>query len=131
MAKTSVKTYLLDTNVLVRFLVRDQEEHFREASAWFRSAQNGKIKLVVPTVVIAEACFVLESFYKRGRASIARSMMVFVSQRWLSVPERDIVLGLWEDYERGLHFVDSYLRTWARLEDLSVLSFDKKLNKKS
>lgn len=131
MAKNAVKTYLVDTNVLVRFLVRDQEEHFEQASAWFLSAQKGKIKLIVPTVVIAETCFVLESFYKRTRVDIARSIIVFASQRWLSVPERDIILGLWGDYEHGLHFVDSYLRSWARLEDCSVLSFDKKLNKKS
>jgi predicted nucleic acid-binding protein len=118
---------LLDTNALLQFLVRDNEQQYRQASEWFQQAEHGTMKIVVLSIVIAEACFVLESFYKKSRKDIAEKMMVFVSQRWLQIPERVALATLWRDYEHGLHFVDSFLRAWVRHTGANMLTFDKRL----
>jgi len=117
----------VDTNVLIRFFVGDNKAQQKQASSWFLQAQKGRRKLIIKTIVIAETCFVLESFYKKQRNEIADVFEVFLSQSWLAVEEREIMLSLWAFYKRGLHFVDSYLLSWAKINDSSILSFDKKL----
>lgn len=122
---------ILDTNVLVRFLVGDTPAHQRQAEAWFEEARNRKRTLVVDPIVIAETSFVLESVYKKDRQEIADALEVFVSQRWLRVESRRELVALWMWYRRGLHFVDSFLLAWSQIHHGEVLTFDKKLAKQS
>ncbi|MBI5357073.1 PIN domain-containing protein [Candidatus Collierbacteria bacterium] len=119
--------YLLDTNVLVRYLVRDEESQYQQIINWLKDAEAGKIKIIIPPIVVAETCFVLESFYKKQRNEISDSMVVFLSQRWIKVVERNILLSLWKDYKAGFHFVDSFLRAVSHQNSYRILSFDKKL----
>lgn len=124
-----MKEEVIDTNVLLRFFVGDDKPQQKLASSWFFQAQKRKRKLVVKSLVVAETCFVLESFYKKQRNEITDVFMVFLSQSWLVVEERDILLSLWDWYKNGFHFVDSYLLSWAKNNNSSIVSFDKKLTK--
>ena len=122
---------LLDTNVLVRFLVGDNLPQQKRAEQWLKEAAEGKRAVIVPVIVIAETCFVLESFYKRPRGDIADALEVFLAERWLHSEERDILLGIWPWYRRNFHFVDSFLLAKARAENAEILTFDKKLRRQS
>lgn len=122
-------SYILDTNVLVRFLVGDHQAHQEQARVWFKAAELGQCSILLTPLVIAETCFVLESVYKHPRQAIADVLEIFISQRWLRVEERDILLHLWSDYKRGLHFVDSYLRSWVKIHGGKAMSFDKQVIK--
>ncbi len=123
-----MKDKILDTNVLLRFLVGDNKKQQRLAEEEFEKAQKEEFSIVVHPLVIAEACFVLESFYKKKREDIAPKMEVFLSQRWLKVVNRKELLGLWSYYLSGFHFVDSFLLTWAKDNGSILLTFDKKVN---
>lgn len=54
----------------------------------------------------------------------------FLAQSWLVVEGRNILLSLWTWYKKGSHFVDSYLLSWAKNNNSSIVSFDKKLTRK-
>jgi len=122
-----MKEEVVDTNVLVRFFIGDNKSQQKQASNWFYQAQKGKKKLVVKPIVVAETSYVLESFYKKQKEEIADTLEVFLSQSWLVVEERNIMLSLWDWYKNGFHFVDSYLLSWAKNNNSSIVSFDKKL----
>lgn len=122
---------ILDTNVLLRFLVGDNTKQQKQAEKWFAQAEKGKKKIVVEPLVIAEVCFVLESFYQKKRKETAEALEIFLSQRWLKVQEREILLALWSWYRRGLHFVDSFLLAWVKVNEGSLLTFDRQLSKLS
>ena len=122
-------TEILDTNVIVRFLVGDIPKQKEQALQWFVEAENGKREIIVNALVIAETVFVLESFYKQRRLEIATVMEVFLSQRWLIVPERKAMLAALEFYRQNKHFVDCYLVAWSRTKHGGILTFDKKLEK--
>lgn len=122
---------ILDTNVLIRFLVGDHAAQQKRAEQWLKEAAEGKRVIIVPTIVIAETCFVLESFYKRSRGEIADALEIFLAERWLHVEDRGILLGVWQWYRQGAHFVDSFLCTKAQAESAEILTFDKKLSKQS
>jgi predicted nucleic-acid-binding protein len=125
--------YVLDTNVILRYLVGDDTNQQKQAEIWFREAQGGNRKIVISALVVAEACFVLESFYEKNRSEIADTMVVFLSQKWLVVPERAALLSMWNSYKDGLHLLDSYLiassNHMSASEKTTVLSFDKQLIK--
>ncbi len=122
--------FLLDTNVLVRFLVGDNTTQQSQAQEWFKEAQRGKRTIVVTPIVIAETSFVLESYYKQSRDGIASALEVFVAQKWLDVEDRVALQQLWSDYRRGLHFVDSYLLARAHRSGSPLLTFDRQLGKR-
>jgi predicted nucleic-acid-binding protein len=118
---------IIDTNIILRFLVGDDKKQQQKAREIFKEAQAGKRKIIIKPLIIAEACFVLESFYKQQRDKIAASFEVILSQKWLTVEDRETMLSLWPWYRKNFHFVDSYLLAWAEINDAEVISFDKKL----
>lgn len=124
-------TYLLDTNVLVRFLVGDNKPQQEQAAKWFRQAEANDIEIVIDPAVIAETTFVLSSLYKFSRDRIADAMEVLLSQRWLRVREREALLDLWPSYRAGFHFIDSYLIALSKPAGTAVLTFDKKLKNRA
>ncbi len=125
-----MKAEVVDTNVLIRLFVGDNKLQQKQARSWLAQAQKGKRKFIIKALVVAETCFVLESFYKKKRDDITNVFEVFLSQSWLVVEDRYILLSLWAWYKNGFHFVDSYLLSWAKNNNSSVVSFDKKLTNK-
>jgi len=122
--------FLLDTNVIIRYLVKDHIEHFEQSSIWFNQAKAGKIKMIIVPIVVAECCYVLESFYEVSRESIAQKMQVLLSQRWIQVENRKEINNLWQYYLKGLHFVDSFLLSSSSINQTKPLSFDKAVSPK-
>ena len=122
---------ILDTNVILRFLVGDQPEQQQQASVWFEKAEQGELKLVVKSLVVAEVCFVLESFYKKSREEIADVLVVFLSQKWIQVEDREVLIALWPWYKNNFHFVDSFLLAYSAINQDQVLTFDQQMVKVS
>ena len=66
--------YLLDTNVLLRFLRGDHAQHSPAARGLFSDACDGKCVLILTEVALAEAVWVLDSFYQTEREQIAEGL---------------------------------------------------------
>lgn len=124
------KKEIIDTNVLVRFLVGDNKSQQKQAEKWFQEAEQGKRKIIITPLVIAETCFVLESFYKKKRQEVTEALEILISQRWLGVKDRRVLLGLWPWYLKNMHFIDSFLLSWAKIKDADILTFDRQIQKK-
>lgn len=120
---------VLDTNIILRYLVDDDNKQHKKAVDIFKKAEAGTLELLIKVVVVAETCFVLESFYKRSLDEIATSMEVFLSQKWLKVEDRKGLLAMWTNYRNKLHFVDSYLLSTAKENKYKILTFDKDIEK--
>lgn len=60
----------LDTNILVRFLVKDDERQAELVRALFMAAEKRKEPLFVPLLVVLELIWVLESVYEIPRSKI-------------------------------------------------------------
>ena len=119
----------VDTNIILRYIVGDDKLQQKKARELFEKAEKGKLKLLIKPLIVAEACFVLESFYKREKHEIADTFEIFLSQKWLKVEDREVMLNMWDWYRKNLNFVDSYLLSWAKVNEGKIVSFDKKLLK--
>jgi predicted nucleic-acid-binding protein len=64
----------LDTNVLVRFLVRDNEQQSKAVYRKFKQTEADKEILFIPALVVLETVWVLESVYEVTRQEILYSL---------------------------------------------------------
>lgn len=64
----------VDTNVLVRFLVRDDEKQAKAVYKKFKQAEANKEVLFIPVLVVLETVWVLESVYDVTRQEILDSI---------------------------------------------------------
>lgn len=60
----------VDTNILVRFLVRDDENQAEAARKRFNEAETRRERLKIPLLVVLETIWVLESAYDKTRSEI-------------------------------------------------------------
>jgi len=63
----------LDTNVLIRFLVKDDEKQANAVYKIFKKAEVNKDTLFVPLLVVLEVVWVLESVYDATRQEVLDS----------------------------------------------------------
>ena len=64
----------LDTNVLVRFLVGDNEQQAKKVYQLFKNHEVAKTELLIPLLIILELIWVLDSAYDISRADILESI---------------------------------------------------------
>ena len=64
----------LDTNLLIRYLVRDDPVQFGRASAEIEAAANRDEPLMINAVVLCEVVWVLGSAYEYSRAEITDAL---------------------------------------------------------
>ena len=64
----------IDTNILVRFLVGDDENQAEKVYVIFKKAEAEKRELFVPVLVVLELIWVLESAYGIARSEILDSI---------------------------------------------------------
>jgi len=64
----------IDTNVLVRFLLKDDEQQAEAAYRVFKQAEADRQALFIPMLVVLETVWVLESVYAIKRQEILDSV---------------------------------------------------------
>jgi predicted nucleic-acid-binding protein len=75
------KRAVIDTNLLVRYLTDDEPSKANEVKRLLLTAAEGKIKLLIPSVVTAELVWVLQSFYKLERGEIVPLLSAILRTR--------------------------------------------------
>jgi predicted nucleic acid-binding protein len=119
------KRRLVDTNLIVRYLVQDHEKHAKAAEKLFDACDRGDVVVVVLPAVLAECVFVLESFYGYLRSDIASTLGRLVSSPGVEIGELAIHLDALNRYRTTrVHFVDCLIAATAVAEDVPVATFD-------
>ncbi|MBQ3442546.1 MAG: PIN domain-containing protein [Selenomonadaceae bacterium] len=113
---------LVDTNVILRCLLRDNEEQARMADEVIKAGAR-----TLPEV-LAEVDHVLRTFYNVERKDIAEQL--FKALELIEVERPTVMFRAVEIFAKTkLDFVDCILVAYHELENVEVFSFDKKLNK--
>lgn len=121
---------LLDTNVILRFLLADHETLSPRANVYFQRAAEDELVLLISSVVVAECVFTLKSFYKLTRAEVTATLMQLLKLPNVSAVEGEVVKQALSFYaEKNVDFADAYLAALAQKKGLSVASFDRNLVK--
>ena len=101
---------LIDTNVLIRFLISDRSKKYKKLYSFFESLEHGDIRVELKLIVLFQVIFVLVSFYRIPKSSIADGIINLLKYRGITIKEKKIVLRtieLWHD--QNTEIVDCYL----------------------
>jgi len=124
------KRRLVDTNLIVRYLVQDHEKHAKAAGKLFDACDRGDVVIVVLPAVLAECVFVLGSFYEHPRGHISSALGRLISSPGVEIGGATIHLDALERYRKTkVHFVDCVLAATAAAEDTPVAPFDQDFRK--
>jgi len=124
------KRRLVDTNLIVRYLVQDHEKHAKAAGRLFDACDRGEVVIVVLPVVLAECVFVLESFYQHPRGDIASALGRFISSPGVEISGAAIHLDALGRYRKtNVHFVNCLIAATATAEGTPVATFDQDFRK--
>jgi predicted nucleic-acid-binding protein len=124
------KRRLVDTNLIVRYLVQDHEKHAKAAGRFFDACDRGDVVIVVLPAVLAECVFVLESFYEHARGDIASTLSTLVSSPGVEINETAIHLDALNRYRQTkVHFVDCLIAATASAQNTPVATFDQDFRK--
>jgi len=100
-------TPLIDTNVIVRFLIGDEDPKYKNLYNFFVQLEQGKIQVELKLIVLFQVIFVLTSFYKIPRPRVAEVLTDLLKYRGIKIKEKKTIkrmLFLWK--EHSLDIVD-------------------------
>jgi len=119
---------IVDANVILRYLLKDNAKFYKEAEDLFNDAFSGKKKILIMHSVIAEVVYVLLKLYKVNKKEIAEVLTELLKIKGVKVQDKEILFDAFKIFEnRNLDFVDCVLCAYSR--KYQVVSFDNKLNK--
>lgn len=117
--------YLLDANAILRFLLQDNEEQFQYVKNIIKAE-----KCYVTLEVLAEVCYVLEGLYQVSREDIVINFRRL--NKDVIIFNADVLLRSLEIFDKTpkLDFVDCLLYGYKKEKDVTIITFDKKLQKR-
>jgi predicted nucleic-acid-binding protein len=122
--------YLLDTNIIIRFLTADNEKFLKKSTEYFEQIEKGKIEIEILSEVLMEAFFVLTKFYKIPKNEVISDLKTILSLEGIINKNKIILFETLNIIEnKNIDFVDALICAKCKLQGYGKLSFDKDLNK--
>ncbi len=117
----------VDTNVFMRFIVRDDDEVYAQCRALFERVEPGTVRIWTSHLVLAEIVWTLGSYYERPRAEIAEILDGLLDMQGLQLERPETVRDAIDLYRNNnVDFTDAYGAADARRRGQNVAcTFDR------
>ena len=123
-------TNLPDTNVILRYLLRDHPEMHRKAANFFETVRTGDASALILESVIVECLYVLTKFYDVPRDRSAASLQELLNYRGIVNKDRERLIKALDLYAKtSVDPVDCVLHVKSTPEDRKIFSFDSDLDR--
>ncbi len=122
--------YLLDTNIIIRFLVGDHQEHLEKSIKIFKEIESAKLQVEILEGVLMETFFVLTKFYKLPKVEVINDLKIILALNGVVNSSKIILhetLNIIEN--RNIDFVDALICAKSKFQGFGILSFDSDVNK--
>ena len=121
---------VLDTNVILRFLLNDHPAHFQRAQAFMTDVISGKITVYIPDSVLAECVYVLLKVYKVPKAKTCEVLTDLISYAGINHLNRDILIHSLQLFAaHNVDVVDAIVHATGKQQDWDVFSFNQDMRK--
>ena len=125
-----MKTYVLDANVLVRFLAQDSPTMSRASKKLFQNAETRDAELHLDPTTIAEVVFVLTKVYNHTRVEVADALLDLIENPGVKVVPLGVVRDALKRFKAiSVDYPDAWIAAIAAEHKLPVASFDHDLDK--
>ena len=127
--KLPAKVYLIDTNVILRYLLGDHAEFSPKAESFMLDVSEGTKKAEIMDAVIVECIYVMEKYYRIPKSEIVGKLSGILNFSGIVNPGKSEILEALLKYaELNIDIVDCILATYSSNSKI-VISFDKDLEK--
>ncbi|MDW7739257.1 MAG: PIN domain-containing protein [Bacillota bacterium] len=118
----------IDANIILHFLLKDDEKLFEASFNLFEQAEKGDLVLHIHPLTVAEVIWTLESFYGYEKNEIAAVFGGLLESEGLQVESLEVVRKAIGDYVgENVDFIDAFLAAYAALiGPAAIYTFDKK-----
>jgi predicted nucleic-acid-binding protein len=119
------KVWLVDTNVVLRYLLGDHPELSPQAESFMTAVSEGTRKAEIREVVLVECIYVMEKFYRVPRGEIVEKLSAILNFQGI-VPsgKSEMFEALLRFRESSIDIVDCILSAHAA-DSRPIMSFDK------
>ncbi len=126
--KKEINKGWLDTNVILRYLIKDNEKMFQAVRRLFLKAEKGELFLYIHSITIAELVWTLESFYEYKKEEIVNVLTRFINAEGIEVSDKETVQNALILYlDANVDYIDAYLASHAASSDVpTIFTLDKK-----
>ena len=121
--------YLIDANVIIRFLVGDHKEHLEISSIFFEEIERGEREVEILDSVLMEVFFVLTKFYKIAKREVIDDLKKIIALRGV-VGDKILLIEVLNIIEsKNIDFVDALISAKSKLYGYRKLRFDPDIEK--
>lgn len=114
---------LLDANVIIRFLTRDDEEHYLQSVEVFKSIESGETEALLMDFILAEVVYVLKRIYKHEKEDISSALKKLLLYKHLYTDNKIVTFEALDIYaKRNIDFADAMLCAKKSVEGFTIVS---------
>ena len=116
---------LIDTNLIIRFLINDDPKKVERVEKLLKDKNNTNILL---DPVIAEIIWVLSSYYTLQKQDVVEKVRALIHVNTIECNEVVVnrALTIWEQH--NISYIDAYIASVAELGQIQLYTYDKKFN---
>ncbi|WP_257254606.1 PIN domain-containing protein [Endozoicomonas sp. SESOKO3] len=117
----------IDTNILVRYLVRDDENQYQQTISFLKNCN----KFYISPVVLVECVWVLTHFYQVSPAQQCQKLRAVIQLQKCLTQDYQATLKALDDYTNGYDFADAMIGHHNGLQCKTTWTFDRKASRLS
>jgi predicted nucleic acid-binding protein len=127
-----MKSFLVDANAFLRFLLNDVPKQKKQFENLLNQAKKGQVVLTVPQIIIFEINFILQKYYGFPKKEIIPKLDTIIGTDYIKIEDRNIFSEAIRIYSRSnLSLTDCFLLAKSNQEDKDIFTFDQSLAKLS
>jgi predicted nucleic-acid-binding protein len=122
---TNRKAKLPDTNTIIGYLLRDNEELYEKAQVVFEKVRTGTESIIILESVLVECVYILLKYYNVPKIEVSTKLKQFLGYKGiLNKDKKELMDALDVFAETSMDIVDCILHVKAKNYKMSLFTFD-------
>lgn len=124
--------YIIDTNVFLRVLVKEDEATFQAGLNLLESIKQKKCTACIPGIVLSEIVWTLHSYYEFPKPKVVEAVQSILNLRGITiVDDYDYHLALDLYQQHSVKYVDACIASLSVVQEnkATIVSYDRDFDK--
>ncbi len=116
---------LIDTNIFIRFLVKEESDLYRRSVEIIEQIEQGTLEVEILSEVIMEILFIMTKYYGVSIENVVEDIKIFLLMDGVVNRDKYILFDTLNTMlEKKIDYVDALICTKTKLQGYDWISFD-------